>query len=93
MTVLFWYDYQESSCAQSIYFQLTSYCFFLAADSAKFGRNAVVRLGNIQQKLDRLFTDEPTTKSHRLTRWKETPKYGLELLYAQVTLAQHYQLN
>ncbi|TBR44871.1 DeoR/GlpR family transcriptional regulator [Marinomonas agarivorans] len=48
------YDYQEVRVAQSII--NNSRNVFLAADSAKFGRNAVVRLGSISQ-VDRLFTD------------------------------------
>lgn len=50
------YDYQEVRVAQSIINNSRS--VFLAADSAKFGRNAVVRLGSISQ-VDRLFTDTP----------------------------------
>ena len=49
------YDYQEVRVAQSII--RNSRTVFLAADNAKFGRNAVVRLGNITQ-VDRLFTDQ-----------------------------------
>jgi DeoR family transcriptional regulator, glycerol-3-phosphate regulon repressor len=49
------YDYQEVRVAQSIIHN--SRTVFLAADHAKFGRNAVVRLGNITQ-VDRLFTDQ-----------------------------------
>lgn len=48
------YDYQEVRVAQSIINNSRS--VFLAADSAKFGRNAVVRLGSLSQ-VDRLFTD------------------------------------
>ncbi len=48
------YDYQEVRVAQSII--SNSRTVFLAADSEKFGRNAVVRLGNLTQ-VDRLFTD------------------------------------
>ncbi|WP_133013241.1 DeoR/GlpR family transcriptional regulator [Marinomonas flavescens] len=53
------YDYQEVRVAQSII--VNSRNVFLAADSAKFGRNAVVRLGNITQ-VDRLFTEEQPPK-------------------------------
>jgi len=49
------YDYQEVRVAQSII--NNSRTVFLAADNAKFGRNAVVRLGSITQ-VDRLFTDK-----------------------------------
>ena len=48
------YDYQEVRIAQSIINNSRS--VFLAADSEKFGRNAVVRLGSISQ-VNRLFTD------------------------------------
>ncbi|GAB3483233.1 DeoR/GlpR family transcriptional regulator [Marinomonas epiphytica] len=48
------YDYQEVRVAQSII--RNSRRVFLAADSEKFGRNAVVRLGNLTQ-VDALFTD------------------------------------
>ncbi|MGP3372605.1 DeoR/GlpR family transcriptional regulator, partial [Escherichia coli] len=54
------YDYQEVRVAQSII--NNSRTVFLAADSGKFGRNAVVRLGNITQ-VDRLFTDEQPPKA------------------------------
>ncbi|MCB5161547.1 DeoR/GlpR family transcriptional regulator [Marinomonas algarum] len=54
------YDYQEVRVAQSIINNSRS--VFLAADSEKFGRNAVVRLGNITQ-VDRLFTDAPPPKA------------------------------
>ncbi|REG85091.1 DeoR/GlpR family transcriptional regulator [Marinomonas pollencensis] len=53
------YDYQEVRVAQSII--ANSRNVFLAADSVKFGRNAVVRLGNITQ-VDRLFTEEHPPK-------------------------------
>ncbi|WP_191601378.1 DeoR/GlpR family transcriptional regulator [Marinomonas algicola] len=49
------YDYQEVRVAQSII--KNSRTIFLAADHAKFGRNAVVRLGNITQ-VNKLFTDQ-----------------------------------
>lgn len=48
------YDYQEVRVAQSII--NNSRTVFLAADNAKFGRNAMVRLGSISQ-VDTLFTD------------------------------------
>ncbi len=61
------YDYQEVRVAQSII--QNSRTIFLAADKAKFGRNAVVRLGNITQ-VDRLFTDQhpPTAIQKLLTK-------------------------
>lgn len=54
------YDYQEVRVAQGII--ANSRNVFLAADNAKFGRNAMVRLGNITQ-VDRLFTDTQPPKS------------------------------
>lgn len=54
------YDYQEVRVAQSII--ANSRHVFLAADHAKFGRSAMVRLGNITQ-VDRLFTDALPPKS------------------------------
>lgn len=54
------YDYQEVRVAQSIIFN--SRTVFLAADSEKFDRNAMVRLGNMIQ-VDRLFTDKQPPKA------------------------------
>lgn len=54
------YDYQEVRVAQTII--SNSRTVFLAADSGKFGRNAMVRLGNITQ-VDRLFTEEQPPKA------------------------------
>lgn len=54
------YDYHEVRVAQSII--ANSRNVFLAADSTKFGRNAVVRLGNINQ-VDCLFTEEQPPKA------------------------------
>lgn len=54
------YDYQEVRVAQGII--ANSRHVFLAADHAKFGRNAMVRLGNITQ-VDRLFTDDVPPKT------------------------------
>lgn len=54
------YDYQEVRVAQSII--ANSRNVFLAADGAKFGRNAMVRLGNITQ-VDQLFTDTQPPKT------------------------------
>lgn len=54
------YDYQEVRVAQGII--ANSRHVFLAADHAKFGRSAMVRLGNITQ-VDRLFTDAKPPKS------------------------------
>ncbi|MBJ7539225.1 DeoR/GlpR family transcriptional regulator [Marinomonas transparens] len=68
------YDYQEVRVAQSII--SNSRTVFLAADSGKFGRNAVVRLGNITQ-VDRLFTDEQPPKD--ITNLMKEHKVRLEL--------------
>ncbi|TYL48869.1 DeoR/GlpR family transcriptional regulator [Marinomonas sp. IMCC 4694] len=68
------YDYQEVRVAQSII--SNSRTVFLAADSGKFGRNAVVRLGNITQ-VDRLFTDEHPPKA--ITNLMKEHKVRLEL--------------
>lgn len=68
------YDYQEVRVAQSII--TNSRTVFLAADSGKFGRNAVVRLGNITQ-VDRLFTDEQPPKA--ITSLMKEHKVRLEL--------------
>lgn len=58
------YDYQEVRVAQSII--RNSRTVLLAADSTKFGRNAVVRLGSITQ-VDGLFTDEtPPTSIQKI---------------------------
>jgi DeoR family glycerol-3-phosphate regulon repressor len=50
------FDYREVRVAQSII--ANSSQVLLAADHSKFGRNAMVRLGNITQA-DRVFTDQP----------------------------------
>ncbi|RBO85856.1 MULTISPECIES: DeoR/GlpR family transcriptional regulator [Marinomonas] len=68
------YDYQEVRVAQSII--SNSRNVFLAADSEKFGRNAVVRLGNITQ-VDRLFTDEQPPKA--ISKLMKEHKVQLEL--------------
>lgn len=52
------FDYQEVCIAQAII--KNSRTVFLAADHSKFGRNAMVRLGNISQA-DALFTDSQPT--------------------------------
>ncbi|BFM49759.1 DeoR/GlpR family transcriptional regulator [Marinomonas sp. THO17] len=72
------YDYQEVRVAQSII--SNSRNVFLAADSAKFGRNAVVRLGNITQ-VDRLFTDAQPPKA--ILKLMKEHKVRLELCPAK----------
>ncbi|MBQ0831466.1 MULTISPECIES: DeoR/GlpR family transcriptional regulator [unclassified Marinobacter] len=59
------FDYREVRVAQAII--ANSNQVFLAADHSKFGRNAMVRLGNITQA-DHVFTDQqpPTEISHLL---------------------------
>ncbi|MDH2435008.1 DeoR/GlpR family transcriptional regulator [Pokkaliibacter sp. MBI-7] len=53
------FDYREVRIAQSII--QNSQHVFLAADSSKFGRNAMVRLGNLSQ-VSALFTDAAPPK-------------------------------
>ena len=50
------FDYQEVRIAQAII--ASSRQVFLAADHSKFGRNALVRLGEVAE-IDALFTDAP----------------------------------
>jgi DeoR family glycerol-3-phosphate regulon repressor len=58
------FDYQEVRVSQAIIDNARQ--VFLAADSSKFGRNAVVRLGSITL-VDRLFTDhQPSPALTRL---------------------------
>lgn len=60
------FDYQEVRVSQAIIDNARQ--VFLAADSSKFGRNAVVRLGSITL-VDRVFTDsEPPSAVQRLLR-------------------------
>lgn len=68
------YDYQEVRVAQSII--SNSREVFLAADHAKFGRSAMVRLGNITQ-VDRLFSDAQPPKSIRALLKEHSVKFEL----------------
>ncbi len=54
------FDYQEVRVSQAIIDNARQ--VLLAADSSKFGRNAVVRLGSIAL-IDHLYTDAPPTAS------------------------------
>ena len=54
------FDYREVRAARAIIDN--SRQVFLAADHTKFGRNAMVRLGNISE-IDSLFTDQPPPPS------------------------------
>ncbi len=56
------FDYREVRVAQAIIEQSRE--VYLAADHTKFGRNAMVRLGNIAQ-VDALFTDRPPPAAMR----------------------------
>ncbi|MDE3735419.1 DeoR family transcriptional regulator [Pseudomonas resinovorans] len=67
------FDYQEVRVSQAIIENARH--VFLAADSSKFGRNAVVRLGSITQ-VDRLFTDHQPSPA--LTRLLAEHKVHLE---------------
>ncbi|MFC1884819.1 DeoR family transcriptional regulator, partial [Thermodesulfobacteriota bacterium] len=64
---MFDFDYREVRAAKSII--ANSRKVFLAADHKKFGRNAMVRLGNIAE-VDALFTDTqpPATLSEILAQ-------------------------
>jgi len=68
------YDYQEVRVAQSII--SNSREVFLAADHAKFGRSAMVRLGNITQ-VDRLFSDAEPPKSIKALLKEHSVKFEL----------------
>jgi DeoR family transcriptional regulator, glycerol-3-phosphate regulon repressor len=60
------YDYREVRVAQAIV--RNSRQVFLAADSSKFGRSAMVRMGNLRD-IDALFTDlEPPLPIRELLR-------------------------
>lgn len=63
------FDYQEVRVSQAIIDNARQ--VFLAADSSKFGRNAVVRLGSLSL-IDRLFTDSapPASIAQLLTQHK-----------------------
>jgi DeoR family glycerol-3-phosphate regulon repressor len=54
------FDYQEVRVSQAIIDNARQ--VLLAADSSKFGRNAVVRLGSIAL-VDHIFTDAPPSAS------------------------------
>ncbi|MCG8359862.1 MAG: DeoR/GlpR family transcriptional regulator [Kiloniellales bacterium] len=56
------FDYREVRVAQTII--TNSRQVFLAADHSKFGRNAMVRLGQMSQ-IDALFTDRPLSPQMR----------------------------
>jgi len=67
------FDYQEVRIAQAI--MANSRHVFLAADHTKFGRNAMVRLGTLDQ-VSALFTDQP-------------PALSLQQLMAEHQVALH----
>jgi len=60
------FDYQEVCVSQAIIHNARQ--VFLAADSSKFGRNAMIRLGSLEQ-IDQLFTEqEPSPAFARCLR-------------------------
>ncbi|MBS7661464.1 DeoR family transcriptional regulator [Pseudomonas lalucatii] len=69
------FDYQEVRVTQSIIDNARQ--VFLAADSSKFGRNAVVRLGSIAL-VDRVFTDAPPSPA--ISRLLHEHQVQLELV-------------
>jgi DeoR family glycerol-3-phosphate regulon repressor len=73
------YDYREVRAAQAII--ENSRTVFLVADHSKFGRNAMVRMGTLED-IDALFTDvappQPLTE--------ELERAGVELFVAEATL-------
>jgi len=69
------FDYQEVRVSQAIIDNARQ--VFLAADSSKFGRNAVVRLGSIAL-VDRVFTD--SAPSAAITRLLHSHKVQLDLV-------------
>ncbi|QNH02631.1 DeoR/GlpR family DNA-binding transcription regulator [Pseudomonas sediminis] len=69
------FDYQEVRVSQAIIDNARQ--VFLAADSSKFGRNAVVRLGSIAL-VDRVFTD--SAPSATITRLLHSHKVQLDLV-------------
>lgn len=69
------FDYQEVRVSQAIIDNARQ--VFLAADSSKFGRNAVVRLGSIAL-VDRVFTD--STPSAAIIRLLHSHKVQLDLV-------------
>lgn len=69
------YDYREVRVTQAIFEQSRE--VWLVADQSKFGRHALVRLGNITQ-IDKFFTDAPIP-AHALAAFE---KAGVEVLVA-----------
>lgn len=69
------FDYQEVRVSQAIIDNARQ--VFLAADSSKFGRNAVVRLGSIAL-VDRVFTDSPPSAA--IGRLLQSHKVQLDLV-------------
>ncbi len=70
------YDYREVRVTQSIIEQSRE--VWLVADHSKFGRHALVRLGNVTQ-IDKFFTDAPVPQ----TALEAFEKAGVEVLVAE----------
>ncbi|MDF2094740.1 DeoR/GlpR family DNA-binding transcription regulator [Aquibaculum arenosum] len=70
------FDYREVRVAQAII--ANSRQVYLVADHSKFGRNALVRLGHLDQ-IDRLFTDRPPSANMR----ESLLAAGVKVVYPQ----------
>ena len=75
------FDYQEVRVAQAII--ANSRQVFLAADHTKFGRNAMVRLGGLED-VDALFTE----RCRRRPCWSGSQAAEVALLVAEAELAE-----
>lgn len=70
------FDFQEVCVSQEILSSARQ--VFLAADSSKFGRNAMIRLGSLKQ-VDSVFTDQPPNEQYL----KTIHDLGVNLVVAQ----------
>lgn len=70
------FDFQEVCVSQEILSSARQ--VFLAADSSKFGRNAMIRLGSLKQ-VDRIFTDQQPNEQYL----KTIHDLGVNLVVAQ----------
>lgn len=70
------FDFQEVCVSQEILSSARQ--VFLAADSSKFGRNAMIRLGSLKQ-VDSIFTDQQPNEQYR----KTIHDLGVNLVVAQ----------
>lgn len=70
------FDFQEVCVSQEILSSARQ--VFLAADSSKFGRNAMIRLGSLKQ-VDSIFTDQQPNEQYL----KTIHDLGVNLVVAQ----------